>query len=289
MGRNEIIFVAATVIAGAVLLASDRLFAAGLGAAVIAFTLLWLVSLVLRDASIVDIFWGPGVAGLGWSYLLLVAAPSRLGLATCVLVTVWGVRLAAHIAARNMGAGEDYRYRRWRDQAGPAFWWVSLFKVFLLQAVVAWVVSSPLLLVQRAGAGPAHLWLVAVGSVLWLVGFSFEVVSDWQLVAFKRDPASRGEVLSSGLWSLSRHPNYFGEAVLWWGIGLMAAAVGGPLALVSPALLTFTLLRISGVAMLDRDLAGRRPGYAEYIERTPAFLPIPPGLRRRRSKRRARQ
>jgi steroid 5-alpha reductase family enzyme len=146
---------------------------------------------------------------------------------------------------------------------------------------VLWVVSSPLLLAQRPGAGFGGRWLVGVGLLLWMVGFFFEVVSDWQLLAFTRDPASRGRVLDRGLWRLSRHPNYFGEAALWWGIGLIAASAGGPLALIGPALLTFTLVKISGVAMLDRELVTRRPGYAEYVARTPAFLPFRIALRRR--------
>jgi len=215
-----------------------------------------------------------------------VASPrTRLGLLVCALVTAWGLRLAGHIAVRNAGGGEDFRYRQWRERSGAAFWWVSLFKVFLLQAVVLWVVSSPLLLAQRPLTGAGWGWLIPAGLVLWAVGFFFEVVSDWQLLAFKRDPANRGRILDRGLWRLSRHPNYFGEAALWWGIGLIAASAGGPLALIGPALLTFTLVKISGVAMLDRELATRRPGYSEYIARTPAFLPFRIGLGRRGSNR----
>lgn len=284
MGRNEIVFVAAIVVAGGLLLASGRIFVIGLAAALASFIVLWLASLALRDASIVDIFWGPACAGVGWLYHVLSSPRHGLGLLVCVLATLWGARLAAHIAVRNAGTGEDYRYRQWRERSGPAFWWVSLFKVFLLQAVVLWIVSSPLELAQRSGGvvGSASPWLIAAGVLLWLFGFVFEVVADWQLLAFKRDPANRGRVLSTGLWGLSRHPNYFGEAVLWWGIGAIAISVGGPAALAGPAVLTFTLVRISGVAMLDRELVERRRGYAEYISSTPAFVPIPRGLRSRR-------
>jgi steroid 5-alpha reductase family enzyme len=280
VGRNELVFVASLIAAGIGLLASDRAFLVGLAVGLAAFAALWLVSLALRNASIVDIFWGPGIVLVGWIYHLMASPRTGLGLLVCALATVWGLRLAGHVAVRNAGAGEDFRYRQWRERSGPAFWWVSLFKVFLLQAVVLWVVSSPLLLAQRSGAGFGGRWLIGVGLLLWAVGIFFEAVSDWQLLAFKRDPASRGRVLDRGLWRLSRHPNYFGEAVLWWGIGLVATAAGGPLALIGPALLTFTLLKISGVAMLDRELVARRPGYAEYIARTPAFLPFRIGLRR---------
>jgi steroid 5-alpha reductase family enzyme len=281
VGRNEIVFSVSVLAAGVVLIASDRAFLAGLAVALAAFSALWLVSLALRDASIVDIFWGPGFVLLGWLYHLLSSPRTGLGLLACALATVWGLRLAGHIAVRNAGGGEDFRYRQWRERSGPAFWWVSLFKVFLLQAVVLWVVSSPLLLAQRSGVGSDGRGLIAAGLALWSIGFVFEAVSDWQLFAFKRDPANRGRVLDKGLWSRSRHPNYFGEAVLWWGIGLIAAAAAGLLALIGPALLSFTLLRISGVAMLDRELVTRRPGYAEYIARTPAFLPFRIRLRRR--------
>jgi steroid 5-alpha reductase family enzyme len=285
MGRNEVVFSAGVILAGVVLLASEPAFLVGLAAALAAFTALWLVSLALRNASIVDIFWGPGIVLVGWLYHLMASPRTGLGLLGCALVTAWGLRLAGHIAVRNAGGGEDFRYRQWRERSGPAFWWVSLFKVFLLQAAVLWVVSSPLLLAQRSGAGFGGRWLVGVGLLLWAVGFFFEVVSDWQLLAFKRDPANRGRILDRGLWRLSRHPNYFGEAALWWGIGLIAASAGGPLALIGPALLTFTLVKISGVAMLDRELATRRPGYTEYIARTPAFLPFRIGLGRRRATR----
>ena len=281
MGRNEAVFSAGIVVAGILLLASEPLYLVGLAVALAAFTALWLASLALRDASIVDIFWGPGFVLMGWLYHLVSSPRTGLGLLACALVTAWGVRLAVHLAVRNAGAGEDYRYRQWRERSGAAFWWVSLPKVFLLQAVVLWVVSSPLLLAQRPLTGAGWGWLIPAGLVLWAIGFFFETVADWQLLAFRRDPASRGRVLDRGLWRSSRHPNYFGEAVLWWGIGLIAAAAGGPLALVGPALLTFTLVKISGVAMLDRALVARRPGYAEYIARTPSFLPFRIARRRR--------
>jgi len=285
VGRNEAVFSAGIVVAGIVLLASEPAFLIGLAAALAAFTALWLVSLALHNASIVDIAWGPGIVLVGWLYHLMASPRTGSGLVVCALVTAWGLRLAGHIAVRNAGGGEDFRYRQWRERSGAAFWWVSLFKVFLLQAVVLWVVSSPLLLAQRPAAASGWGWLVPAGLLLWAIGFFFESVSDWQLLAFTRDPANRGRVLQRGLWRLSRHPNYFGEAVLWWGIGLIAASAGGPLALIGPAVLTFTLVKISGVAMLDRELVTRRPGYAEYIARTPAFLPFRIGPGRRGSSR----
>jgi steroid 5-alpha reductase family enzyme len=191
-----------------------------------------------------------------------------------VLASVWALRLSLYIAARNAGRGEDYRYRKWREAGGSNFWWISFFKVFLLQAVLAWIVASPLLAAQTNSGAQSMAWLVMTGALLWFFGLIYEAVADRQLQRFKNDPNNQGQVLRRGLWSLSRHPNYFGEFVLWWGIGLVAAAVGGPLALLGPALLTFTLLRVSGVAMLDRELVGRRPGYEQYIDETPAFFPV---------------
>jgi steroid 5-alpha reductase family enzyme len=274
MDRNTIIFVVAAIASSALLLTDPRPFAGGLAAAVIAFTLLWLVSLVIRNASIVDVFWGPGFVVVGGFYLA--SSTGDAGLRpwlVFVLTTIWAVRLAAHIGVRNAGAGEDFRYRTWREQAGRSFWWVSLFKVFLLQAAVLWIVSSPLLLAHATGARSDLSPVDLVGLTLFGLGFAVETVADWQLVRFKSDPANTGRILTTGLWRRSRHPNYFGEAVLWWGIGLLAFPTGGWLAFVGPAMITFLLMKVSGVAMLDAALADRRPGYAAYIQSTPAFFP----------------
>jgi len=241
----------------------------------------WLLSLAVRDASIVDSFWGPG-------FVLVAAVALALGPGVLerrqllfALVAVWGVRLAVHITRRNWGRGEDFRYQGFRARWGDRFWWVSLFTVFLLQAVLLLVVSLPLQ-VAGAGATPASLGpLDGVGVALWLVGFAFEAVGDAQLARFKADPANRGSVMDRGLWRYTRHPNYFGDAVLWWGIGVIALPTPwGWAALVGPALMTFLLVRVSGVAMLERSIADRRPGYAEYVRRTSAFVPRPPRERR---------
>jgi steroid 5-alpha reductase family enzyme len=271
---NLAVFAAATVIAGGLLVGSGLPFLGGLAVSVAGFTVLWLVSLVISNASIVDIAWGPGFVVLGVFYLVSGSgAPTARALLVTLLVALWAIRLALHIGLRNVGAGEDFRYRRWRDESGRAFWWVSFFKVFLLQAVLLWIASSPLLLAQLKDPGAQLDPVDMVGVGLFLFGFGYEVVADWQLARFKRDPSNTGKVMRSGLWSRSRHPNYFGEAVLWWGLGLLAVPTGGWLALVGPVMITFLLLRISGVALLDAALVNRRQGYAEYIETTPAFFP----------------
>jgi steroid 5-alpha reductase family enzyme len=200
--------------------------------------------------------------------------PTARGWLVISLVTVWGLRLSIHIGIRNAGSGEDFRYRKWRDEAGSDFWWVSYFKVFLMQAIVLWVVSSPVMLAQGGGAPGGWSVLDLVALTMWMVGFLFEVVSDWQLARFKKDPANVGQVMRSGLWSLSRHPNYFGEALLWWGIGMLAFPTGGWHSFIGPLMITFLLIKVSGVAMLDAALEERRAGYADYIRSTPAFLPL---------------
>jgi steroid 5-alpha reductase family enzyme len=281
MDRNTLIFFVGMLVGGVLLLTSGQPFAHGLLVVVVAFSLMWLISVVIANASIVDVFWGIGFIIIGWYYLATVPdSPTARGWLACVLVTIWGLRLALHIGARNLGADEDFRYRRWRQRAGSRFWWISFFKVFLLQAIVLWIVSSPLLLAQLdAGAAPPGV-LDIFGAGLWIVGFLFEAIADWQLTRFKREPTNRGLVLRSGLWSLSRHPNYFGEALLWWGFGLLALSTGGPLALIGPATITFLLVKISGVAMLDAALEERHPEYQDYMRSTPAFLPVG-GMRRR--------
>ena len=237
----------------------------------------WILSLIARDAGIVDVFWGLGFVLVAAVALVLGPGLFERRLLLFALVGIWGVRLSTHILRRNWGKGEDFRYQGFRARWGDRFWWVSLFTVFLLQGVIMLVVSLPVQ-VAGAGAAPARLgiwdWL---GAVLWLVGFAFETIGDAQLAAFKADPANRGAVMDRGLWRYTRHPNYFGDATLWWGIGVIAVATPwGWAALVGPAVMTFMLVRVSGVAMLEKTIEERRPGYAEYVRRTSAFLPLPP-------------
>jgi len=241
-------------------------------------TLVWAISVPLRNASIVDVVWGPAfvlVAALGLA-LGEGSFPRRLLL--LVLVGIWGARLAVHIFRRNLGKGEDPRYRAFREKYGAErYWWFSLFQVFWLQGLLAWVISLPLQL-AAVGTTPDGLTLVdAIGIALWVIGFMFEAVGDLQLDRFKADPANRGQVMDRGLWRYTRHPNYFGDATLWWGYGLIALLVPwGWAGLMGPVVMTFLLLRVSGVALLERDMVERRPGYREYVRRTSAFVPLPP-------------
>jgi steroid 5-alpha reductase family enzyme len=240
------------------------------------FSVLWVASLGLANASIVDTWWGP--AFLVATAMYLEASPPRTPRAWVVaaVVILWAVRLAWHIGRRNTGHGEDPRYRQMRERHGARWWWRSYVQVFLLQATIAWIVSWPLYFAVRSGS-PFPTALDLLGLALFAIGWSLETVADAQLIGFKREASNRGRVMERGLWRYSRHPNYFGEALLWWGIGLLGvSALGGWLGLIGPALLTFLLLRVSGVALLERGLLASKPDYPQYVARTSAFIPWPP-------------
>ena len=249
----------------------------GLGAAIGLMTMVWVVSLVRRDASIVDIFWGLGFVLLAWIYQSLGEADDIRSLLVPGLVTLWGCRLAAYIAMRGRGRGEDYRYAAMRERGGRAFAWRSLGTVFWLQATILWVVAMPRAQVQRGGGPAALTWLDAVGLLLFGVGLFFEAVGDYQMARFKADPANRGQVMDRGLWRYTRHPNYFGDCLVWWGLTLpVLATPGGWWTLLSPILMTFLLLRVSGVALLEKGMHSSKPHYRDYVRRTSAFVPWPP-------------
>lgn len=247
-----------------------------LGVAAVAFTCVWAASLVLEDASIVDVFWGPGFALVALTAAVAGRAEGARPWLVLTLVGLWGLRLGTHIFLRNRGHGEDPRYARWRSKQPDTWWWKSLIKVFLVQAALLWVVAAPIQIVGATRGDIALRVWDYVGAAVWLVGFLFETVGDLQLTRFKSDPANKGEVMDRGLWRYTRHPNYFGDAVAWWGIGVVALAVPfGWTALFGPALMTFLLVRVSGVSMLEKDISDRRPGYREYVATTNAFIPGP--------------
>jgi steroid 5-alpha reductase family enzyme len=237
-------------------------------------TLQWLVSLALKDSSIVDSFWGTGFVIVFWAASLLTPRPlpPRLILIG-TLVTVWGLRLSLYIFFRNKGKSEDFRYAAWRAEAGSSWWWHSFFKVFLLQGLLMWIIATPLIAVQTGDTTSPLKCLDYAGAALWLVGFIFEAGGDWQLARFKANPANKGRLFTSGLWSLTRHPNYFGDAAQWWGFWLITASAGAPWTVFSPIFMTFLLMRVSGVAMLEKTLKETKPGYVDYIVRTSAFVP----------------
>lgn len=250
------------------------IFIASFGAILGAVTALWLLSLYLRDVSIVDLYWGPGFALVAWT-AYVTGEPGARGLLSAVLVTVWGLRLGLYLFNRNHGKPEDYRYAAMRRHWGPRFAFVSFATVFLLQAVVQWTVSVPVQAVQMSPGAPLGV-LDYVGCAVFAVGLFFEAVGDYQLSAFKADPSNEGRVMDRGLWAWTRHPNYFGDFTVWWGLGLIAVAGGAWWALVGPAVMSVFLMRISGAALLEKGLRKSKPKYAEYEARTSAFFPWPP-------------
>ena len=234
----------------------------------------WLLSLPLRNVSIVDSLWSLMFLLAAVVYLAGQSSVGPRAWLVITLVAVWSIRLAAYITWRNHGKGEDFRYRRMRADNDPGFAFKSLYSVFGLQAALAWAISLPLL--AAIGSSAPLGWLDAVGAGLWLVGMVFEAGGDWQLARFRRDPASRGKVLDTGLWRYTRHPNYFGDFCVWWGLFLIALSAGGWWSVAGPLLMSFMLLRVSGVALLEKDIGERRPDYQAYIRRTNAFFPGPP-------------
>jgi steroid 5-alpha reductase family enzyme len=245
--------------------------ALGLLLAVGAF--LWMVSVVKRDVSIVDSFWGLMILLAGVFYTLALAASGARAALALILVAIWALRLTGHVTWRNWGEPEDYRYREIRQRNEPGFWLKSLYLVFGLQAVLAWIVSLPFLPLLGSAAPLGALDAAAVALVLG--GTLFESAADWQLARFKRDPANHGHVLDTGLWRYSRHPNYFGECCVWWGFYLFAASAGAWWSVVSPLVMTFLLVKISGVALLETTIGRRRPAYYDYVRTTSAFVPMP--------------
>jgi steroid 5-alpha reductase family enzyme len=236
----------------------------------------WLLSLILKNASIVDIVWGLGFAITSWVLAITIEGDSTRQILLAVMVGSWGLRLGGYLAKRNIGHGEDWRYKAMRKKKGARFGLISLVTVFGLQGVLMWVVSLPVMF-GNSDATPGVGPLAVIGVMVWAVGLSFEAVGDWQLVQFKKDPNNAGKVMQTGLWSLTRHPNYFGDALLWWGIGIVGAETGsGVIGFIGPVVMTVFLLRVSGVPMLERSLMKRREGYAEYAARTSAFIPRPP-------------
>lgn len=236
---------------------------------------LWAVSLALRDSSIVDIWWGAGFAVLAWTAMALVPVRSVGSWVAAGLVTVWGLRLTAHLASRNIGRGEDPRYTAMREKAGDTWPVRSLFVVFWLQGAIMWVVAMPVL-VTVAGGRSLEPLVAAAGVFVFCVGLAFETIGDWQLTRFVNDPGNRGKVMDRGLWRYTRHPNYFGDATVWWGLWLIAAAAGAFWTFVGPALINFMLVRVSGKAMLESGMKKTRPGYESYVARTSGFIPRPP-------------
>jgi len=229
----------------------------------------------LRKHDLIDIFWGMGFVVSGLTAWVL-GMRSAIGTLMLVLVTLWGLRLTVHLARRNLNQPEDFRYRAMREKWPKNFERIMFLRIYLLQFALNALIGFPLVYTNIAGAGPADLftWL---GLAVWLFGFGFEVIGDAQLRRFKADANNKGRLMTAGLWSLTRHPNYFGEAVLWWGLWLISLSrqTGRWLLVFSPVIITLLVRYVSGVPMLEKKYQGR-PDWEEYKRRTSVFIPRPP-------------
>lgn len=233
----------------------------------------WGIATARANAGLVDIFWSLFIL-LAAALCALATTPGTRGWLALGLATVWALRLASFLAIRNWNAPEDRRYRAIRARNEPGFAWKSLYLVFGLQAVLAWLVAAPLA-AAVAGQQPIGV-LDLAGAALAAFGIAWEAVADAQLARFRARATGAGGVMDQGLWRYSRHPNYFGEFCVWWGFYLIALAGGGWWTVFSPLLMSVLLLKVSGVGLLERDIADRRPAYRDYVRRTSAFFPAPP-------------
>ncbi len=237
-------------------------------------SLLWIISVIIKNVSIVDLFWGFGFVLTNVYYFISTDGLGLRKVILLILVSIWGLRLTGYLSWRNIGKGEDYRYKQFRRKYGEKrYWWISFFQTFLLQGILMWLISAPLLGAQYYGPGKSLGILDYTGMVLWITGFIFETFGDYQLARFKADPSNKGKVLSSGLWRYTRHPNYFGDSAVWWGYGFLCLGAGSIWPVLGSILMTALIIKVSGVALLERNLVDKKPEYREYIEKTSAFIP----------------
>jgi steroid 5-alpha reductase family enzyme len=250
------------------------------GGAVLAYMACGFVaSRILGRNDIADVAWGPGFALAAAVSLVAGGIRPLRGVLVSALVLVWALRLALHIHARDRGKGEDKRYAKWREEWGRWFVFRSFLQVFMLQGLLLLLVATPVIFVNAAPHVPLS-WPDASGLIVWLAGFAFEAVGDLQLLRFVRDPTNRGKLMTEGLWRYTRHPNYFGEVTLWWGIWLIVLPVpGGWATAIGPLAITLLILKVSGIPMLERHYEGR-PDWDAYKRRTSAFIPLPPRAER---------
>jgi len=236
--------------------------------------LLWIISIFIRNVSIVDIFWGIGFVLTCFVYYISTSPYGTRNILIMTLVTLWGLRLAIFIALRNVGKGEDFRYREFRKKYGEKrYWWISFFQTFLLQGLLMWLISAPLLGAQFQHQGRALGILDFIAVFVWITGISFEAGGDLQLARFRSDPAKKGKVLDKGFWKYTRHPNYFGDAAVWWAYALFSVSAGSYWPVLGSLLMTVLIIKVSGVALLEKSLSEKKPQYREYIEKTSAFIP----------------
>jgi steroid 5-alpha reductase family enzyme len=235
---------------------------------------LWLWSVIIKNVSIVDLFWGFGFVVVNAFYIFISGELDARKILMLVLVTLWGLRLSIYLAWRNIGKGEDFRYKEFRRKYGPErYWWFSFFQTFLLQGILMMIVSLPLLGVAVSTHPNKLNVLDYVGAFIWLIGFMFEAGGDFQLFRFKRNPNNKGKVLNTGFWKYTRHPNYFGDSAVWWAYAIFSIAAGGYWQIIGSIIMTLLIIKVSGVALLEKTLNSTKPQYREYVQKTSSFLP----------------
>lgn len=237
-------------------------------------TLLWIWSVFIKNVSIVDIFWGVGFVVVNTFYVFMSGELNARKIVILTLVCIWGFRLAIYLAIRNIGKGEDFRYQEFRQNYGPKrYWWFSYFQTFLLQGILIMIISLPLLGINYNNSNGNLQILDYLGIIIWLIGFTFETVGDFQLSNFKRDSKNKGKILHTGLWKYTRHPNYFGDSAVWWAYGIFSIAAGSYWQAIGAVIMTLLILKISGVSLLEKTLKETKPQYKEYIQKTSSFIP----------------
>lgn len=235
---------------------------------------LWLISIPLKNVSIVDIFWGIGFIVANVIYLCLDDEWQIRDTIVFILVLIWGLRLSIYLLIRNYGKPEDYRYQEFRRFYGEQrYWWLSFFQVFLLQGALITIISLPLLGISTYSDSESLNIIDYLAIIVWIIGFLFETLGDYQLAKFKSNPLNKGKVLDKGLWRYTRHPNYFGDAAIWWSYGLFSIAAEAYWQVIGSLIMTYLIIRISGVSLLERSLTEQKPEYKDYIERTSSFFP----------------
>lgn len=236
--------------------------------------LLWVVSVFIKNVSIVDLFWGFGFVVINAFYVFSSTEISDRQMLLLVLVSLWGLRLSFYLGWRNIGKAEDFRYQEFRKKYGPErYWWFSFFQTFLLQGVLMMLISTPLLGANFGEQNSGLQWLDYAGILVWIIGFTFEAGGDIQLARFKSNPQNKGKVLNTGFWKYTRHPNYFGDSAVWWSYALFSIAAGSYWLSLGSVLMTLLIIKVSGVALLEKSLTSTKPQYSEYIRKTNAFIP----------------
>ena len=237
-------------------------------------TFLWILSVYLRNVSIVDLFWGLGFIIVNAFYFFSSEAINIRQIVLFLIVTIWGLRLSIYLAWRNIGKGEDFRYREFRRKFGEFnYWWISYFQTFLLQGILMWIISVTLFGISISSNETSLNIIDFIGILIWIIGFIFEAGGDFQMAKFKMNLLNKGKVLNTGFWRFTRHPNYFGDAAVWWGYGLLCIASGSPWYIIGSVIMTLLIIKVSGVALLEKTLKNQKPEYFAYIQKTNSFFP----------------